>query len=80
MNQVVSRKLNYNSFTSHYNSLLLSTYIFLNLIDNDSCIIAGNEFAISEMDHDDIDENKGRCFEPEPVDLPMGNTLNLYQT
>ena len=77
---MVCRKLNYNSFTSNNNSLLLSTYIFLNLIDNGSYIIAGNEFAISEMDHDDIDENKGRCFEPEPVDLPMGSTLNLYQT
>ena len=41
-------------------------------------ISVGNDFAISEMDHDDIDDNKGRCFEPEPVDLPMGKeTLKI---
>ena len=32
----------------------------------------GNEFAISEMDGDGEAE-KGRCFEPEPTDIPMGN-------
>ena len=51
----------------------------MTLIYKHLCISAGNDFAISEMDHDDIDENKGRCFEPEPVDLPMGNNLNLNQ-
>ena len=72
MNQVVSCKPHTNSFASQYNSLLLSN---LTWICNHSFILAGNDFAISEMDHDDIDDNKGRCFEPEPVDLPMGNIL-----
>ena len=37
---------------------------------------AGNDFAISELDSEDLDGlpgGKGRCFEPEPTDLPMGN-------
>ena len=35
-------------------------------------IAGGNDFAISELDNDDIDNGKGRCFEPEPIHLPMG--------
>ena len=39
-------------------------------------VIAGNEFAIGEMEADDLNglpAGKGRCFEAEPTDLPMGN-------
>ena len=43
-----------------------------NSVGDDS---VGNDFAISEMDHDDIEDTKGRCFEPEPVDLPMGKPI-----